>query len=369
MAEATTYDLIVIGAGPAGTSAAITAARSGARVLLHEAGRFPRHKVCGEFVSSESLDLLTSLLGSHHQALLAGAPTITNARLFLDGRVLRAPIKPPAVSIARFDLDAALLQSAESAGAEIRLQTTVQEISAVSPFRVVTTAGDFTGQAIINAAGRWSKLTQPPAQKSGAKWLGVKAHFLEPSPAPSVDLYFFDGGYCGVQPVKRESDPASTRINACAMVQADRANSLAEVFARHPELQERSRNWQPLSQPVSTSPLLFRQPQPERNGILFAGDAACFIDPFVGDGISLALRSGTLAAECLLPFFRQTISLHAAARNYGASYAENFAGVFNASSRIRQVLLLPRPIRKTLLHIVERTPAVTRYLMSRTRAS
>jgi choline dehydrogenase-like flavoprotein len=52
----TKYDLIVIGAGPAGCAAAITAARTGASVLLHERGHFPRHKVCGEFVSAESLD-------------------------------------------------------------------------------------------------------------------------------------------------------------------------------------------------------------------------------------------------------------------------------------------------------------------------
>jgi flavin-dependent dehydrogenase len=58
----TMHDLIVIGGGPAGTSAAITCARSGARVLLLERGRFPRQKVCGEFVSAESLALLADLL-------------------------------------------------------------------------------------------------------------------------------------------------------------------------------------------------------------------------------------------------------------------------------------------------------------------
>jgi len=58
------YDLIVIGGGPAGSAAAIAAARAGAQVLLLERGRYPRHKVCGEFVSAESLDLLSTLLGT-----------------------------------------------------------------------------------------------------------------------------------------------------------------------------------------------------------------------------------------------------------------------------------------------------------------
>ena len=110
------YDLIIIGGGPAGTSTAISAARHGASVLLLERGRFPRHKVCGEFVSAESLSLLRDLLDLQHAALLHDAVRIPRARIFLDGRTLHASVDPPAASIARFDLDAALWHSAESAG-------------------------------------------------------------------------------------------------------------------------------------------------------------------------------------------------------------------------------------------------------------
>src|SRR5438132_2739293 len=95
------YDLIIIGAGPAGSSAAISAARCGARVLLLERGRFPRHKVCGEFVSAESLGLLTNLLDGHYATLLQNAVRISKARLFLDGRTLQTAVHPPAASIAR----------------------------------------------------------------------------------------------------------------------------------------------------------------------------------------------------------------------------------------------------------------------------
>jgi menaquinone-9 beta-reductase len=120
MSSASQYDLAVIGGGPAGTAAAITAGRNGRRALLLERGRFPRHKVCGEFVSAESLALLRSLLDSRHLGLLRDAIQIPDARLFLDSRTLSAPVDPPAASIARLDLDPALWESAVSDRAEYR---------------------------------------------------------------------------------------------------------------------------------------------------------------------------------------------------------------------------------------------------------
>jgi flavin-dependent dehydrogenase len=361
--EAVTYDLLVIGGGPAGASAAITAARSGARVLLLERGRFPRHKVCGEFVSSESLELLATLLDSRCN-LLSDAVRIPRARLFLDGRRLETVIHPPAASIARLDLDAALWDAAAAAGVDARQQTTVNGITGAGPFRVATSAGEFEARAVLNASGRWSNLSAPQNGNRREKWLGVKGHFAERSPSPSVDLYFFDGGYCGVQPVGLEG---AGRVNACAMVRVEIASTLPEVLTQHPALRERSRHWQPLSEPVSTSPLIFRDPQPERDGILMTGDAAGFVDPFVGDGISLALRSGALAAGCLARFFRGEISQQEARDEYQRCYRRQLARVFRTSSRIRRMLILPRALRAPLLLLLENTPAITQYLVSKTR--
>jgi menaquinone-9 beta-reductase len=364
------YDLIVIGGGPAGTSAAITCARNGARVLLLERGRFPRHKVCGEFVSAESLDLLFDLLASQHARLVSEAIRIPRARVFLDGRTLHAPVNPPAASISRLDLDDALWDSAEQCGAESRQQIAVQSISGTGPFLVNTAVGKFESRALINASGRWSNLNpaSTDTQNPGVKWLGLKGHFAESSPLASVDLYFFDGGYCGVQPVDmRDGVAQSGRVNACAMVRADVASTLPEVFISHPALQERSRRWEPLSDPVSTSPLVFREPQPERDGVLMAGDAAAFVDPFVGDGISLALRSGSLAGECLIPFFTGSISLPEAARDYRTTYERRLTPVFRTSSKIRRMLSLPQTLRTPILRLLEKTPAITRYLVSKTR--
>ncbi|MGA9812364.1 MAG: NAD(P)/FAD-dependent oxidoreductase [Terriglobales bacterium] len=362
------YDLIIIGAGPGGTSAAISAARQGASVLLLERGRFPRHKVCGEFVSAESLGLLADLLDPAYAPLIEDALRIPRARVFIDGRALQARVDPPAAGIARFELDVALWQSALGAGVDARQQVTVHGIAGRGPFRIATSDGNFETRALVNASGRWSNLNLPPPENGvpREKWLGIKAHFAEPPSEPSVDLYFFEGGYCGVQPVV-VADDSGGRVNASAMVRADVASTLPEVFARHPALRERSRNWRWLSRPVSTSPLIFRQPEPERDGILRVGDAAGFVDPFVGDGISLALRGGALAAHCLASFFSGEASLHEAARGYSRAYEQALLPIFRASSALRRMLVLPVPVRKPLLFFLERTPAITEYLVRKTR--
>jgi flavin-dependent dehydrogenase len=319
----------------------------------------PRHKVCGEFVSAESLELLGSLLRGQHLAVLNDAVRVSRTRLYVDGRVIGAVVGPAAASIARFDLDAALWESAELTGVDARQQVTVREIKGRGPFRISSSDGEFESRAVINASGRWSNLNGAAAVEH--KWVGLKAHFAESSLEASVDLYFFDGGYCGVQPV------AQDRVNVCAMVRPDVASTLDEVFEQHGALRKRSGSWKLLIDPVSTSPLIFREPQPERDGILLAGDAAGFVDPFAGDGISLALRSGAMAANSLMPFFAGQVSLGQAVRQYRTAYERSLLPVFRASSQIRRLLTLPRPARRPLLLVLEKSPRIAEYLVRRTR--
>ncbi len=359
------YDLAVIGGGPAGTSAAITAAGCGARVLLLEKGSFPRHKVCGEFVSAESLALLASLLADG-QELLRIAPRLHRARVFIEGRVLETTVEPEAASIARVDLDAALWRSAKACGVDARHHQNALAIQGQGPFVVQTADTKFTARSVIDASGRWSNLNRREHShgNGGAKWLGLKAHFAEETPSDSVDLYFFDRGYCGVQPV---ATSGQRRLNVCAMVRSDAAKSLQEVFQHHPELSQRSKNWQRLTEFAATSPLLFHSPEPFLDGILRAGDAAGFVDPFVGDGISLALRGGALAARSLHAFLQGHGSLQQAGEDYQRVYRRELAPVFRASSKVRRLLGLSAPIRTSILYALQNFPVLTRYMVRKTR--
>jgi flavin-dependent dehydrogenase len=360
------YDLIVIGGGPGGTAAAITAAREGWRVLLLERGRFPRHKVCGEFVSTESLDLLRWLLREIQQDLLQRSLKLSESRLFLDGRTVRVPVNPAAVSISRYDLDLALWNATEKAGVTALQDATVQRIDGDNPFRLITSAGEFRGRSVINASGRWSNLKLGDNESNGVRWLGLKSHFNSPDTEPSVDLYFFEGGYCGVQPV--HAIDGTTLLNACALVRPGEVSTLDEVFLRHPLLESRSRSWTAAIPTVSTFPVILREPLPVSGSVLNAGDAAGFVDPFVGDGISLALRGGNLAASKLLPYLSNAATLKQSLEAYAQAYRRSLSPVYRNSSLLRRFLGVPRSLRIALLAACESSPRLARYLVEATRS-
>lgn len=356
------FDLAIIGGGPAGSSAAIAAARLGASVVLLEARNFPRHKVCGEFVSAEALDVLASLLQNWPtgRTLLDAAPAIDRTRLFLGTRTIEAPVSPPALSITRYDLDAQLWMAAQAAGVETLTNCEVSAAEDSGPFRLTTSCGNCSAKALIIAAGRWSQFAPDRTIPTGPRWIGVKAHFRELTPNPSIDLYFFENGYCGVQPIAKDV------VNACAMVRSDRATSLQEVFALHGKLAERAAGWTPVTQPVSTAPLIYRSPQPVRGNTMFAGDAAAFIDPFVGDGISIALRSGRLAAQCVCRFLLGEIGLGEAVALYQDEYTSQFEPLLSAASRMRSLMSLPVVAQAAAFELL-RLPGVMPFLIRKTR--
>jgi flavin-dependent dehydrogenase len=312
--------------------------------------------VCGEFVSAESLQLLESLVGSKKR----NYPEIESARLFLGKRIITLPVKPAARSIPRFELDAQLFAAARQTGVCALETTPVRDVRWNGLFVVETPSQKFTSRCVTNTTGRWSQLTRKESLPQ-EKWIGLKAHFCEAAPSQSVDLYFFTDGYCGVTPV------SSNTVNACAMVRAGSARNMDEVLGKHPELAERSRGWMQLFSDVTTAPLYFRRSLTRDRGMTLAGDSAGFIDPFAGDGISLALHSGALAAESMLAALKGNSTLEEAQARYQTEYERRFAPAFRSASRMRALLALPPWLLSTLARAAELGP-VGNLLVRSTRA-
>ncbi len=342
-----TFDLAVIGAGPAGSAAAITAANRGLKVLLLEASPYPRHKVCGEFVSAESAEVLRHLIAdeTHH---LFSAPRISTAKLHAAGQTCTIPLVSPAYSIPRITLDDALWRCAQSRGIDCRIDR-VSEIITKNDEVLVKASSTYRARHVINATGRWSRLT---TRTSGQPWIGLKAHFLAETD-DSVELYFWKTGYCGIQSV------SPGILNACALVHQGTAKDLSEVFAADPHLAARSRTWRQITQLFATAPVYLGPGSPVVEGVLQTGDAAGFVDPFVGDGISLALRSGVLAGRCAAAVSPAV---------YASLYRKAFSGIFRSTNRLRTLQPFPTFLHPWILRALS-VPTIARHLFRQTRHS
>lgn len=340
------FDIAVIGAGPAGSAAAIVAARRGFKTVLFEAGSYPRHKVCGEFVSAEAAEVLRFLLREKADRLL-DSPRIQRSRLHHRGRTTEVEIDPPAYSIPRFVLDDSLWRAAGDDGVSC-VRASVESVSTGEGITLTTSAGEFQVENAVNASGKWSRLNQ---ETRGDAWLGLKAHFRGEAD-DAVDLYFFEGGYCGVQSL------GNGLLNACALVKQGCARTLNEVFDRDPRLRARAANWKAMTETFATAPVYLGMGSPLKRGILQAGDAAGFVDPFVGDGISLALRSGTLAGA----------TIGTSADEYSRLYHLAFGNIFKSAGNVR-ALLEYSGISKSLSVAAMRFSPVASWVFRKTRRS
>jgi menaquinone-9 beta-reductase len=361
------FDLAIIGAGPAGSAAAITGAKLGLRVLQLEAGTLPRHKVCGEFISPEAITLLRSLLSDEDLSMLNSAPRISRVCLHVDGRHAELPLKAAGISLSRSGLDQALWRSAQKHGVNCVEKCRVKAVLRDGDlFQLSAENREFCARAVVNCSGRWSELSLPfeESKARDTKWIGIKGHFYEANPTASCDLYFFSEGYCGVLPVTSGGDG---KVNAAAVVRSELARTFEELFRLHPALQQRASGWQPVFSQVTTAPLIFRQPQTCHGGVLLAGDAAGFIDPFTGDGISLAIHSGSKAASMMLGYVKRNLGLEEATEAYDGWYRKNFLSAFSSAKRLRSLLTMPRVVRHVSMSLLK-MPLIGSIAVEMTRA-
>ncbi len=300
-------DVLVIGAGPAGAAAGITARRTGAEVLVVDRARFPRNKTCGDAVSNRGVELCRQL--GALEAILAGphARVTTAAAILPDGARIQRDYSDVGLIVPRLDLDNALKQALVRSGAALREGNAVTAIEiAANTAHAHTSAGTLSARVVIAADGpnsvAWQTLGYHPTK---AKALAVARTLymrgVDSKGAASTSEHYFErflpGGYGWSFPAVNGISNVGVYQRADCYKQCGRHISglMTEFLNAHPErfadaeVVGHARTW-PL--PIAHFGL-----PPSGPRLLCAGDAACLVDPFTGEGIWHALCSGVLAGE------------------------------------------------------------------------
>ena len=253
--------------------AALAARREGAPVRIFEKSDFPRHKVCGEFLSPGILPLL-GRAGCEAAFLQLRPAVLREMRLHFGTRVVRSSLPEPAHGLSRYELDRLLLQHAVAAGARV--------------LREQWAAGAGDGASVIVAAGRRS------VASTGDRLFGFKAHFRGPV-NDAVELFFFENCYVGVSAIENGT------TNVCGLAPEHTLRGLgfhpSDLIEHCAPLSTRLRPLTRTMEWMVTGPLVFskRLSQPTEQATYHAGDALGFIDPFTGSGILNAMVTGERA--------------------------------------------------------------------------
>ena len=384
----------MLGGGPAGATFAALAASAGARVVLLERESFPREKVCGEFVSTEGIAVL-SRLGIFGELQAAGATAIDACRI-TDPAGRSAQSKFPecvggqrgAAGLSRALLDHSLLQLATRRGVDVRDRTesTVPLFSAgrvigVRSRRVGSRVyGEATMATVVVAAdGRKSSLVRAlhpqrgdPSKTSGRSWFGLQIHIdgARLAEGGRVELCLFPGGYAGLSEIE------GGRVNLCMLATVAALKScggsphrlVLERVMTNPVAREILEGIELAGPFRSIGPLQFGRRRATAAGALFLGDAAGTVDPFCGEGISLALRSAELALPAALEGVAGGGLEPSAARGYDRVWRRLFSPVARRSSVLGWILNRPKAASATLSLLALRNGALFSKVVAATRS-
>jgi flavin-dependent dehydrogenase len=345
-------DIIIVGAGLAGSGLAHALARQGWDVLLIERDVFPRHKVCGEFLSPESQGSLAALGLRDTVAALEPTRMVAAALTARAGRTLRVGLPGEAWGVSRYALDAALAQAAERAGAELRCGVGVSAVKreADAHYTVMARGGRetvaFQARAVVIACGRHPAraLRAVPLRDPERTAVGVKCHFTGVASGSDVELYLFDGGYVGLAPVE------DGRLNLC-MLASRRAMRRAGGAPR--SLLEATMTWNPAlgrrlaggvlieETLVSVAPVDTGDHPAPWHGAPRLGDAAVMIPPLCGDGQAMALRSAELCAPLADALLRGRLTFDQWEKAYRTAWRREFEGRVRVARLLQRALVAP----------------------------
>jgi len=286
------WDVAIVGSGPAGATCAAFCAAAGLRTLVIEREKFPREKVCGDCLNPACWPVLERL-GVAEEVRRAPHGELTSVEFIaVDGRVLTAPLpagQNAEIALKRSLFDEILMRRARSLGAEVREGEALLTITRNGSWVIATTRSQEAARFLVGADGRNStvaRLCSLPSRKVRER-VALQTHLPLPRDfGARIVLQLRPEGYSGQAPI------GAGLLNLCLV---SRPNDLSAI-----------KRWAentfaiPVDQPWRTIAPLARASFPAASpGLFLAGDAARVVEPFTGEGIYYALRSGELAAEAI----------------------------------------------------------------------
>lgn len=346
--------ITIAGGGLAGLTLGIALRQTGVPVLLLEAGHYPRHRVCGEFLSGRGVGVLERL-GLIQPLMDAGGRWATSIQLAAPGAtgcVSRLPAS--AFCLSRFQFDRVLATSFTALGGELRTGTR-------------WFVGSEGGEGLVHALGR-----RRQSESTGWRLFGLKAHVRGAALEADLELHRVKQGYIGL-----------------SRVEGDFTNVCGLFWSRHP-VPNLARDWRETLRGIPGSPLFRRLDDAEFVSGSFCsvaglgwraamdpggtepgepcriGDSFGFIPPFTGNGMSAALESAELAAEPLSAFSRGTIGWGAAALEVRARLKGRLGGRLGRAVAFQRLMQADWP-EWIMDSVILRIPGVWRLIYHATR--
>jgi len=340
--------ITIVGGGLAGLTLGIGLRQRGVPVTVWEAGRYPRHRVCGEFISGRGQASLARL-GLNDSLREAGVACATSAAFFAGERMVAArPLPEAALCVSRYVLDEHLAREFQRRGGELRAGT--------------RWTGDH-GDGIVRAAGR---RVEPVAD--GWRWFGLKVHARGVALAADLEMHFRPSAYVGLCRLP------GGEVNVCGLFRSATAV---------PDLAQRWREW--LRGPAdsalyarlsgakfdedsfcSIAGLGLRPQRATEHREWCVGDALTMIPPMTGNGMSMAFESAEIALDPLVKFSRGELAWAQARQEFARACDKEFTSRLRCAAWLQRAIFLPSA-RPALLFLAARSARFWRGMFERTR--
>ncbi len=364
-----TYDVIIIGGGLAGLTAAIHLRKENHRILLLEKETYPHHKVCGEYLSNEVVPYL------RHLGIELPTKIEINTLEFSTqkGRSLQLTLPLGAKGISRYALDNCLYKRAASLGVEVVFCSAEKIEYKEDLFTVRNNLGQkYKATFVIGGFGKRSNLDKILSRDFISKkspWLAVKAHYQWPYfPDHLVGLHSFEGGYGGL------SKTETGAVNFCYLVtyksfqkKENISEFNAQVVAKNPYLETFLKGaTMEFEKHLSIAQISFEAKEPVEDHILMCGDSAGLIHPLSGNGMAMAIHSAKIASELIHVYLKEGRSDRTQLeKEYAIKWHRTFGKRIRTGRRLQKLLMSPR-IAELLFSLAMLSPGILKSIIKKT---